>query len=87
MLTELAQERRSTESEFMQILDAILYPRPVGSEGNVRARNYIREALTHAGWTVSLDQFDQDTIVGPRSFANIIAKWNPQSPRQLVIGN
>ncbi|TRY79543.1 hypothetical protein TCAL_12403 [Tigriopus californicus] len=73
------------ELNFKEHLQNILIPRTVGSENHTLVQNYIIGTLQDLGWSISLDQFTQDTPLGPRPFTNIIADLNPASPRRMII--
>ncbi len=36
-------------------------------------------------WTVEEDQFTTDTVLGAKSFTNVIATLDPAAPRKLVL--
>lgn len=50
-------------------------PRPPGSDAIVRERAYIEEQLESFGWTVTEQQFTDDTPRGPMHFVNLIARF------------
>ena len=65
------------------VLTPLLTPRVVETEGHSQARLYISQVLTELGWSLELDSFSQDTVIGERTFTNIIATRNKNSPRRL----
>eukprot|EP00095_Tigriopus_kingsejongensis_P004779 maker-scaffold77_size404793-snap-gene-2.13 protein:Tk04779 transcript:maker-scaffold77_size404793-snap-gene-2.13-mRNA-1 annotation:"achain crystal structure of a glutaminyl cyclase from ixodes scapularis" len=67
------------EQDFQDHLDQILIPRAVGSNNHTLVETYIQDTLTTLGWTVTLDRFTQETLVGPRTFTNIIADFDPST--------
>lgn len=46
---------------------------------------YIIKFFEDLGWNVTLDQFDQDTVIGPKRFTNIIATANPSAKKFLLL--
>lgn len=73
------------KSDIDVILDNILIKRVSGTPENVQVRNYIVNRLQNLGWTVQLDQFDDNTPFGVVNFANIIATHNPNAERFLIL--
>ena len=59
--------------------------RVVGEAGNEEAREFMIRFMTDLGWHVELDTFTQDTVIGERTFHNILATRNVNSPRRLVL--
>ena len=53
--------------------------------GLTQAKDYIVTFLNDLGWTVEVHKFTQDTVIGEKTFRNIIATRNPNSPRRLVL--
>nr|QTY40893.1 venom polypeptide precursor [Doratifera vulnerans] len=71
---------------FKTILDNILVPRVVGTEGHEKVANYIVSQMQGRGWDVSQDVFEDRTPThGKLTFKNIIAKLNPHADRYLVL--
>ena len=79
-------DQMKDEIDFELHLNSILMPRAVESSNHTIVGTYIIQQMESLGWTVETDEFSQDTVVGERSFKNIIATHNPNSPRRLVIG-
>ena len=71
------------EESLEPVLAPLLTPRVVDTEGNTQARLYIMQVLADLGWSLELDSFSQDTVIGERTFHNIIATRNKDSPRRL----
>ena len=65
------------------LLAPLLTPRVPDTEGNTQARLYISQVLTDLGWSIELDSFNQNTVIGEKKFHNIIATRNKNSPRRL----
>ena len=57
----------------------------VDTAGLTQAKDYIVTFLNDLGWTVKVHKFTQDTVIGEKTFHNIIATRNPNSPRRLVL--
>jgi len=74
-----------SEVDMETVLAPLLITRTPGSPGSVAARDYISDFLKDLGWSVEFDTFTQDTVIGERTFSNIIATRNKDSPRRLVL--
>lgn len=67
-------------------------PRPPGSEGYEKSLVYLEAAFAQIGWTTRRQTFNKaDTVVGAKSFTNLLARhsagerdWNRSTP--VVIG-
>lgn len=67
-------------------------PRPPGSEGYEKSLVYLEAAFAQIGWTTRRQSFNKaDTVVGAKSFTNLLARhsagerdWNRSTP--VVIG-
>ena len=67
-------------------------PRPPGSEGYEKSLVYLEAAFARIGWTTRRQTFNKaDTVVGAKSFTNLLARhsagerdWNRSTP--VVIG-
>ena len=53
-----------TKFDFQQILNPLMITRVPGTSGNAAARDYIVNFLSGLGWSIELDTFTQDTIIG-----------------------
>ena len=65
------------------VLAPLLTTRVPDTEGNTQARLYISQVLADLGWNLEVDTFSQDTVIGEKTFHNIIATRNKDSPRRL----
>ncbi|KAI8869710.1 hypothetical protein GQ42DRAFT_179093 [Ramicandelaber brevisporus] len=72
-------------SRLQSFIDRILIPRVSGSHGNRLVRDYIAKTMSNLGWHVELDQFTASTPHGNIPMANVIATFNPNAPRRLVL--
>jgi len=70
---------------FKGVLSPLLATRVPSTPGSKVARDYIVQFLENLGWSIELDEFTQDTIIGEKTFVNIIATYHPDSPRRLVL--
>ncbi|KAF9564363.1 hypothetical protein CPC08DRAFT_748412 [Agrocybe pediades] len=66
-------------------LAKILIPRPPDTENNTLVRNYIVTTLEALKWHVELDEFTDNTPIGTKRFANIIATKDPTASRRVVL--
>lgn len=74
------------ENDFNKILDNILIPRVVGSEGHKQVNSFIKRSLVELGWTVETDRFEDTTPnLGTLTFENIYATLNPNAEKYLVL--
>jgi len=73
----------SVKHEFEPVLRPLLTTRIPDTQGSEDARQYIIKTLTDLGWTVELSTWSQETVVGVKTFNNIIATRNINSPRRL----
>ena len=62
-----------------------MIPRVVDTSGIIQANDYIVKFLGDLGWTIEVNKFTQETVIGEKTFRNIIATRNPRSPRRLVL--
>ena len=46
---------------------------------------FIKKQFEDLKWTVTLDEFDDLTPLGPKQFTNIIATLNPSAKRRLIL--
>uniref|UniRef100_A0A8H7Y2I5 Peptide hydrolase n=1 Tax=Psilocybe cubensis TaxID=181762 RepID=A0A8H7Y2I5_PSICU len=66
-------------------LSKILIPRAPDTENNTFVRNYIVSTLKALKWHVELDEFTDNTPIGRKRFANIIATKDPNASRRVVL--
>ena len=73
---------------FSELLEGILYPRPPDSPGIRQAQSFISNVFSslQPHWKIETDEFEQLTVLGPKKFTNIIARFRPQCPQFIVIG-
>lgn len=75
-------ERLQVNGSYLQPL---LIPRVSGTEGNVKARNFIKDHFEKLKWQVEEDKFVADTPFGSKEFSNIIVTKNAQYSSRLVL--
>jgi len=78
-------ELMDDDYNFNQILDEILVLRVAGTEGNHIVGQKIIDRMKGLDWSVTIDKFVENTVIGDKEFTNIIATLNPGAPRRLVI--
>ncbi|GHJ85465.1 hypothetical protein NliqN6_1867 [Naganishia liquefaciens] len=66
-------------------LGSMLVPRPAGSDGNAAVREYIRGVFERLGWHVEQDTFTGKTPEGDIEFTNLIATYDPEAERKVVL--
>lgn len=85
-LTRLTSTAKSTDlNEFTALLEPILRTRVPGTKGHHIVKKYIIDFFNDLGWNVTLDQFDQDTVIGQKRFTNIVATANPNAKKFLLL--
>ena len=62
-------------------------PRPSGSPGNVKNRDYIKAQMAALGIKTTEQQFEGATPLGPVKMANIIATIPGQRPDRIILGS
>jgi glutaminyl-peptide cyclotransferase len=72
-------------THFDDVIDNILVERVVGTPGHEKVRKFIVNSMEALNWDVELDEFEDQTPMGMKSFSNIIATLNPNAERYLVI--
>lgn len=73
-------------SNMNHLLDNILVPRVVGTEGHKNVKNFIIKTMKELNWAVETDQFKEKTPnLGTLKFENIIATLNPNADRFLIL--
>ncbi|XP_068682290.1 glutaminyl-peptide cyclotransferase-like isoform X2 [Montipora foliosa] len=83
-LNDLAQ-RTDYQSFYYDIFRPILRVRVPGTNGHHKVKMFIKKNFEDLDWTVSLDEFDDNTPYGPKRFTNIIATLNPNAKRRLIL--
>ncbi|KAH8849198.1 Glutaminyl-peptide cyclotransferase [Schistosoma japonicum] len=79
-------QNRSTKTSLERIFNNINIVRDVGSPGHLKVRKFIMEYLEKRGWTTELDTFTENTVIGIKTFHNIIAcKENPEYKKYLIL--
>jgi len=68
------------------LLDNILIPRVVGTDGHKAVKNFIIKTMQDLNWDVQTDAFKEKTPnLGKLKFENIIATLNPNADRFLIL--
>jgi glutaminyl-peptide cyclotransferase len=62
-------------------------PRPSGSPGNVKNRDYIKAQMAALGIKTAEQAFDGATPLGPVKMVNIIATIPGQRPERIILGS
>ncbi|KAI8144751.1 hypothetical protein BJV82DRAFT_667307 [Fennellomyces sp. T-0311] len=68
-----------------ELAKPLLIPRISGTPGNAKVRSYIVDHFESLDWNVTLDTFTAATPLGPVEFTNIVATFNPQARKRLVL--
>lgn len=76
------QERLSVNGSLMKPL---LVERVSGTLANKQVRQYIIDHFQKLGWHVEIDEFEDITPFGNKTFANVIATQNIDKPSRLVL--
>jgi len=81
--------RFDQERAFQRLRDLCAFgPRNHGSEGKIKAENWIQQSLRDAGAEVTLHNFTYTPkgATEPASFRNIVVRINPKQTRRVMIG-
>ena len=62
-----------------------LGPRPPGSDAIEKSRHYITEQLQRFGWSVTRQEFSQETPRGKKQFVNLIATFSGEKARPTFL--
>lgn len=73
------------QTRFDKLVRPLLVARPMESPGHASSRVHLVSTLSQLGWSVDVDTFSHDTIIGTKTFNNVIATWNKASPRRMVL--
>ncbi|KAH9284637.1 Glutaminyl-peptide cyclotransferase [Echinococcus granulosus] len=76
---------RLSMQRFGYILSKINIIRPIGTANHTLVREFISKELSESGWTVKLDTFSESTVIGNRTFANIVAVNRPHASRRIIL--
>ncbi|THD24390.1 Glutaminyl-peptide cyclotransferase [Fasciola hepatica] len=66
--------QRTSSGDLERVFRKINVIREVDTPSHAAVRKYIMDYLTSRGWFVELDSFHQPTVIGPRTFHNVIAR-------------
>ncbi|KAI8139898.1 hypothetical protein BJV82DRAFT_521163 [Fennellomyces sp. T-0311] len=66
-------------------LKPLLVPRVAGTPENALVRKHIVDHFQNLGWQVEQDAFKDKTPMGDKEFVNVIATFNPNASRRLVL--
>lgn len=76
----------SDMNNMNHLLNNILIPRVVGTEGHTSVKNFIIKTMKDLNWHVETDPFkDKTPNMGTLKFENIIASLNPNADRFLIL--
>ena len=81
-MAELSSEQFKINGE---LLKPLLVPRVAGTQENVLVRQFIVDHYQSLGWHIELDSFQDDTPFGKKEFTNVIATYNPDAKRRLIL--
>lgn len=90
--SEIPEHKLSLVSEMgdtdhmNELLDNILIPRVVGTDGHKKVKKFIIKTMRDLKWHVETDAFEDKTPnMGTLKFENIIASLNPDADRFLIL--
>lgn len=84
--TRLKRIAESTDyDEFETLLAPIMKSRVPGTNGHHAVKQYLIKFFTDLGWQVTLDEFDKNTVIGPKRFTNIVATANPDAKKFMLL--
>lgn len=64
-----------------------LGPRDSGTEGAKRAAEHLRDRLAALGLATHIDEFEEETPAGPRTFRNVIGRLPGRGEGRIVLGS
>ncbi|CAJ0950947.1 unnamed protein product, partial [Mesorhabditis belari] len=72
-------------SRFKSFLKPILVPRIVGTPQHRQVGDFLQKTMQDMGWHTEWDEFTDNTPYGVKPFRSLIATYNPQAARRLVL--
>ncbi|KPM04540.1 glutaminyl-peptide cyclotransferase-like protein [Sarcoptes scabiei] len=84
-LKEMATLSVDDLDRFNQTLSKILVPRIVDTPSHNDVQKFIESYLHQLGWSVDLDQFEEDTPFGRKKFTNIIGTFDTNACKRIVL--
>ncbi|CAH8492505.1 unnamed protein product [Schistosoma rodhaini] len=77
---------RSVKNSLERIFNKINIIRNVGTPGHLKVREFIQDYLNKRGWETDLDTFEENTVVGVKTFHNIIGyRSDPNYTKYLIL--
>lgn len=62
-------------------------PRPAGSDGAAKAASFLKARFEEYGLETTLDEFEEDTPLGPVVFRNVVARLPGSGGETIVLGS
>jgi len=84
-LSYLTQDMSNMASFKKDILDAFNTVRVSGTAQNKKVQKHIIKVLENRNWHIELDSFNDSTPYGVKEFTNIIATYDINKPRRIVL--
>lgn len=72
-------------NRFKELLKPLLVPRIVDTAGHRQVGDYLQKFFVDLGWNTEWDEFQEMTPFGSKNFRNLIATFDEQAPRRLVL--
>ncbi|XP_076100392.1 glutaminyl-peptide cyclotransferase-like [Mytilus galloprovincialis] len=82
---EILAKEFTEHKTFKELLQPILVPRMVDTDSHRNVREHLINTLKSLNWHVEVDEFQDETPYGTKTFRNIIATYDPSKPQRLVL--
>lgn len=82
---EILAKEYTVHKTFKELLQPILVPRMVDTDSHRNVREHLINTLKSLNWHVEVDEFQDETPYGTKTFRNIIATYDPSKPQRLVL--
>ncbi|CAG2217419.1 QPCT [Mytilus edulis] len=78
---EILAKEFTEHKTFKELLQPILVPRMVDTDSHRNVREHLINTLKSLNWHVEVDEFQDETPYGTKTFRNIIATYDPSKPQ------
>lgn len=82
---EILAKEYTEHKTFKELLQPILVPRMVDTDSHRDVREHLINTLKSLNWHVEIDEFQDETPYGMKTFRNIIATYDISKPQRLVL--
>lgn len=82
---EILAKEYTEHKTFKELLQPILVPRMVDTNSHRDVREHLMNTLKSLNWHVEVDEFQDETPYGTKTFRNIIATYDISKPQRMVL--